>query len=108
MKEICGSNNIDEGGMKMFSDFLKFDKMITPVIIKIIFWVGLVVSVVIALGMIIAGLSSPWGGGLQVLGGLAILVVGPLTVRVYCELLIIIFKINESLSEIKENLKKDA
>ena len=92
----------------MFNDFLKFDKMITPVIIKIIFWIGLVVSVIIALGMIISGLGSPWGGGLQVLTGLITLVLGPLMVRIYCELLIVIFKINDSLFEIKEHIKKDA
>ena len=88
----------------MLDDFLKFDKMITPVIIKIIFWIGLVASVIIALGMIISGLGSRWGGGVEVLTGLVTLVLGPLMVRIYCELLIVIFKINDSLSEIKENI----
>ncbi len=92
----------------MFNNFLKFDKMITPVIIRIIFWIGLAVSVIIALGMIISGLSSSWGGGFQVLTGLITLVLGPLMVRIYCELLIVIFKINDSLFEIKEHIKKDA
>lgn len=91
----------------MLDDFLKFDKMITPVIIKVIFWIGLVASVIIALGMIISGLGSRLGGGIEVLTGLVTLVLGPLMVRIYCELLIVIFKINDSLSEIKENIKKD-
>jgi hypothetical protein len=88
----------------MLDDFLKFDKMITPVIIKVIFWIGLVASVIIALGMIISGLGSRLGGGIEVLTGLVTLVLGPLMVRIYCELLIVIFKINDSLSEIKENI----
>ncbi len=91
----------------MLSDFLKFDKMITPVIIKIIFWIGLAVSTITALSLVFSGLNNPWGGGFEVLLGLLTLILGPLTVRVYCELLIIAFKINDSLSEIKENLKKE-
>lgn len=86
----------------MLNDFLKFDKMITPVIIKIIFWVGLVFSILIALATIISGLASPYGGGMEVLIGLAMLFLGPLVVRIYCELLIVVFKINDSLTEIKE------
>ena len=90
----------------MLGDFLNFDKMITPVIIKIIFWIGITICIIAGLAMIISGVSSYWGGGLQVLSGLATLILGPLGVRVYCELLIIIFKINDSLSEIKEHKKK--
>lgn len=86
--------------------FFNFDSMITPIIIKIIFWVGLGASVLSGLGIIISGLNSPWGGGAQVIGGLLIIVVGPLVVRIYCELLIIMFKMHEALQDIRQSLKK--
>lgn len=91
----------------MLNDFLKFDKMITPVIIKGVFWIGLIISVIVGLGMIISGLSSAWGGGVDVLAGILLLVLGPLSVRIYCELLMVMFKINDSLTEIKESLKRE-
>lgn len=88
----------DKGFVKTF---LSFDKMITPAIIKIIFYIGLVISVLGSIGMIIYGMNAYYGGGVQVLIGILSLIFSPIIVRVYCELLIIIFKIHESLVEIK-------
>ena len=84
--------------------FFNFDSMITPIIIKIVFWIGLGASVLTGLGIIITGLE--WGGGIQVIGGLLIIVVGPIIVRIYCELLIIMFKMHEALQDIRQTLKK--
>lgn len=90
----------------MFEKFIRFDKMITPTIIKILFWIGVALSVLSGLGFIIAGMNSYYGGGIQVFTGLLVIVIGPLVVRVYCELLIIFFKMHESLREIKTLLNK--
>ncbi|MGM8366173.1 DUF4282 domain-containing protein [Virgibacillus sp. W0181] len=84
-----------------FQDFLRFDKMLTPTIIKIVFWIGVVISVLSGLGMVVGGLNSPWGGGFQVIMGLLTIVIGPIIVRIYCELLIIFFKMHETLHDIK-------
>jgi hypothetical protein len=75
--------------------------MITPTIIKIIFWAGVGASVIMGLIMLISGAASPWGGGIQVFGGLLTIVIGPLVTRIYCELLIVLFKMNEALQDIK-------
>jgi uncharacterized membrane protein len=83
------------GGDAM-SDFLAFRKMITTLIIRIIFWLGVIAAVIAGLGMLVDGRS----------GGLALLILGPLAVRIYCELLIVIFRINETLTEIKNLLEK--
>src|SRR5699024_3218897 len=88
----------------MLSNFLKFDTMITPTIIKIVFWIGAGLSVLSGLGIIISGMNSYFGGGTEVLAGLITIVVGPFIVRMYCELLNIFFKMNESLQEIKRSL----
>jgi hypothetical protein len=83
-------------------DFLSFRTMITPVIIQIIFWVGVALSVIIGIGYIAVG--SRYYGGPAPLYGLMILIFGPLAVRIYCEILIIFFRINETLTEIKHDL----
>jgi len=87
-------------------DFLKFRKMITPTIIQILFWVG-VAGAVIG-GLISMGMSfgRSGGGAATFLGGLMMLILGPVVVRIYCELLILLFKMHESLTEIKEGLAK--
>jgi len=83
------------------NDFLSFRTMITPVIIKIIFLIGVVWTV-------IAALLTMLQGGVNVLAGLIFLFVGPLLVRIYCEILIVIFRINETLTEIKQNTQQQA
>ena len=86
-------------------DFLKFRKMITPVIIQVLFWVGVAGTVIAALVMMATSFSSS-GGGAQFLGGLVMLVLGPVVVRIYCELLILFFRMNETLTDIKNGLEK--
>lgn len=87
-------------------DFLKFRKMITPAIIQVLFWVG-VVGCVIA-GLVTIGYSfDSYSGGVGVfLSGLMILILGPVGVRISCELLILFFRMNDTLTEIKDNLAK--
>lgn len=89
----------------MLYDFISFDKMITPTIIKILFWIGVVISVIIGLGAIISGCTAAYGGGAQVLGGIVVLIVGPITARVYCEILIVLFKMHQSLIDIRKSLQ---
>lgn len=97
MEEMKNDLKENVGGGKFF----KFDKMITPVIIKIIFIIGIVITTLSGLGLIISGIGSNYGGGMQVLTGLVTLVIGPIGVRVYCEIIIVLFKIHESLEIIK-------
>ena len=85
------------GGGKFFS----FDKMITPAIIKIIFIIGIIFTTLSGLGFIISGIGAYYGGGIRVFSGLIILILGPILVRVYCELMIVVFKIHESLEAIR-------
>jgi len=98
MQEFLKSENV--------GDFLKFRKMITPIIIQILFWVGAVGSVLT--GLIAMGTSfGRYGGGAGVFfGGLLIIILGPVVTRIYCELLILLFRMNETLTEIKNGLSK--
>jgi len=83
---------------------LTFEKMITPVIIQTLFWVGTGIAVIAGLIGVGSGLSSSYGGGSQVLAGLLILVLGPVFVRIYCELLILLFRMYETLGQIRDSL----
>lgn len=82
-------------------DFLAFRTMLTPVIIQIVFWLGAAISVIAGLAYLVSGYSAQYSGGQQVLIGLLLLFVGPVVVRLYCEVLIIFFRINETLTEIR-------
>lgn len=83
-------------------DFLAFRTMITPVIIQIIFWIGVAFCVIS--GLFTMFLGSRYGGAGGFFTGLLILILGPVVVRIYCELLIVFFRMNETLTEIKNNL----
>ncbi|MCF6366802.1 MAG: DUF4282 domain-containing protein [Bacteroidales bacterium] len=80
-------------------DFLFFLKMITPMIIQILFWIGVA-------GVVIMGLVTMFSGGF--LQGLLMIILGPIGVRLWTELLIVVFKINDTLTDIRNNTKKDA
>jgi len=90
--------------MTELQDLLSFRKMITPMIIQILFWIG--VGLCVLFGLISIGTSfTRFGGVSTFFSGLAIIVVGPIAVRIYCEILIIFFRINETLTEIKDGLE---
>jgi hypothetical protein len=86
--------------MQCVNDFLNFNKMLTPTIIKVIFLVGSALSVLGGLFTIIGGASQPFGGGLTVFMGFIIMIFGPFLTRIYCELLIVQFKMHEALEKI--------
>ncbi len=89
-----------------WNEFISFEKMITPVLIKILFWIGVVVCVIGGLGTIITSANSLYGSGMGVLSGLLIIIIGPILVRVWCEILMVLFNINNSLTDIKHLQEK--
>ena len=86
-------------------DFLAFRTMVTPVIIQVVFWIGAGLCILVGITFILLGVGQ-YGGGPKVLQGLGLLFLGPLLVRIYCEILIIFFRINETLTEIKHGLQE--
>ncbi len=75
------------------NEYLTFQKMLTPVVIQIIFWILTVIVILSALTLMFQG--SFWYG-------LMVLIFGPLLVRIYCELMIIMFRIHDCLCEIRD------
>lgn len=75
-------------------DIFFFDSMLTPKIITFVYWL-------ILIGTLISGVTTmlaKYGGGF--ISGLAIIVGGAIGARIWCELLIVLFKIHENLQKI--------
>jgi hypothetical protein len=85
------------------NDFLAFRRMITPIIIQILFWIG-------AIGFFIGGIvtiaTSKDADAGQIAGGIILMILGPVFVRIGCEMLILFFRMNETITEIKNNTRK--
>ena len=81
-------------------DFLTFRRMGTPILIQVVYWI---VTVVVIGGGLVVLVAAP--GGTERALGLAVLVLGPLVVRVYAEVLLVVFRINDTLTDIR-NMKK--
>ena len=78
-------------------DLLSFNKMITPVFIHVIYWIGIVAVVLVGLGIA--------AGGGSIFKGLLAMLVGMIAVRVGCEVLLVLFRINDNLAAIRESKK---
>jgi len=97
-------------------NFLSFERMITPVIIKILFWIGLIGSlvggIVVFFSSVIGGFADGRPGPILVgllgglIGGALVIFLGALATRIYAELLILAFRINETLTDIKDLLQE--
>jgi Domain of unknown function (DUF4282) len=74
-------------------DLLFFDKMVVPKIITFLYWL-------ILIGVVIGGVVTMFATNL--LAGLFGIIVGAFFARVWCELLVVMFKINEALQIIKD------
>jgi hypothetical protein len=66
--------------------------MLTPKIITFVYWLGCIIVVITAIVLLFSG---------EVLSAIAALI-SVILVRIYCELMIVAFKINESLQVIRE------
>jgi len=99
-------NDSTTGSDDSLSDFLAFRRMITPIMIQIIFWVGAVLSSMAGIFMMISAIKFSNVGGIFL--GFFTMLLGPIAVRIYCELLIIFFRMNETLSDIYDELKRSS
>ena len=72
-------------------DLLYFDKMVMPKVITFIYWLAL-------LGVVIGGLATMFQSFLT---GLGVLIGGVIAVRLYCELFMVLFKMNEALQDLR-------
>jgi hypothetical protein len=80
--------------------------MVTPYLVQALFWIGCAACAIVGLRAIIIGASGDESdGGALVLVGVVVIVLGPVMVRVYCELLILLFRIYDRLGEIRDGAR---
>ncbi len=100
-------------GSNALIDFLLFRRMIAPVVIQVLFWLAVLGCFIWAGFSVISGIvaatgksGSPWLAVLGIAGGLVAIIVGPFVCRIYAELLILSFRIYETLTEIRDRLDR--
>jgi len=71
-------------------EFLNYEYMITPGVLKILSYITMVVAV--AVGLFTAFTTDA-------IGGIAVAVLGPVVVRIYAELMLVIFEIHKELKK---------
>ena len=83
---------------------LTFDKFITPKFITVLYWLLIVFHLIVGIGLMSSGIGgNPYhyrGGGMTFSGfllGLFYIVVMAVLTRVFCELILVFFRINENL-----------
>jgi len=93
-------------GNSSLMDLLLFRRMIAPYLIIVMFWLGMALAIFGSLAAIVFGIIGGASGLPMALGGLVFLFVGPISVRLSCEILIVVFRINETLTDIRNHLHK--
>ncbi len=80
-------------------NILFFDTMLTPKVVTLVYWLLLVSALIAGLGsMFYLGFQYVTFGGF--VRGLAITVGGAIGARIWCELVIVLFKLNENVQRI--------
>ncbi|CAN5604255.1 hypothetical protein BH23CHL2_BH23CHL2_36710 [soil metagenome] len=102
-------------------DFFAFRRMVTTMVIQIIFVVGFTAAIVAGIGLIVYGAAGMNDTSIEINGivdvddqgdlvdvfwGVLLLIGGPLLVRVACEILILFFRMNETLTDILHRLQQ--
>ena len=99
-------NQIRGSVMMDLQDLFQWDRFITPTIIKIFYWLAIVLAVLFGLSGVFAGLASmainPFAGFVIVLASLAGVLAGVIFARVAAEFVLIVFRINEHLGAIRD------
>lgn len=87
---------------KMFT----LEEMITPVVLKVVYYIGLAIVFILGIMMLVGGVTTPYryGGGSMVLAGMLTLLAGPILLRVYVELVMVMFRILARLEDISGKL----
>lgn len=106
LQEVTIQGRLVNKGLN-WRNFISFRKMITPQIIKAVYIIGACLITLFGLAMIFTGgnLSCFIPGG--ALTGIIFLLFGNLLWRISCELVILFFRINDTLSEIEKNIGKE-
>jgi hypothetical protein len=102
-------------------DFFAFRRMLAPVLIHIFFWLGVIAFIGAGVAVLIGktDMVIDQGGlpgsakqhvnefleGSKLYVGLALCILGPFLLRLYCELIMLPFRMNGTLTDIRNTLQ---
>jgi len=93
-------------------DFLSFRSMMVPALVQVIFSVGTFLLILGGIAMWFSANSSlrasQTDSNIQTTIALLLIFVGPFALRIVCESIVVFFRINETLTEIKNLLEKQS
>jgi len=92
-----------------FRDLFQWERFITPSIIKVFYWLSVIITVLLGVSEILSGLvsgfnvmiMSPFAGFVMILASLVSIPVGVIFARIAAEFILIVFRINEHLGAIR-------
>jgi hypothetical protein len=94
-----------EGPMFDLRDLFQWERFITPSIIKVFYWLSVIITVVFGLSGILSGLAlmmlQPISGLLLTISSVIGMLAGVIFVRIVSEFVLITFRINEHLGAIR-------
>jgi predicted Zn finger-like uncharacterized protein len=102
----------EEERANVLLDFLVFRRMVAPVVVQVLFWVGLAAALLAGGLQFAIALSALYQGAQfgvaarPLLAALACWFVAPVLIRVGCEVLIAFFRVYDLLGEIREELRR--
>ena len=87
------------------SDLFQWDRFVTPTVIKVFYWLAVVISVILGLAGAVSSLTSmafnPFVGMMFLIASLLGACMGVVIARIIAEFVLIVFRINEHLAAIR-------
>ncbi len=92
--------------MTHLAELLQWDRFITPSIIRVFYWLCLSMTVLAGLSLILTALGmmaiNLVAGLLLLVASMIFILTGIIFVRILCELVMVVFRINENLGVIRD------
>lgn len=96
--------------MITFNDLLQWDRFITPTVIRIFYWMAVGLIVLTGLSFIFSAFSMMavnfFAGFFLLIASILYVCAGIIFVRIVCELVMVVFRINDHLGAIREQGEK--
>jgi hypothetical protein len=94
-----------ETGMFGISDLFQWERFVTPTVIKVFYWLAVVISVLLGLACAVSSLATmaynPFVGMIFLIASLLGACMGVIVSRIVAEFVLIVFRINEHLGAIR-------
>ena len=92
--------------MSWIGDLFQWERFVTPTIIKVFYWLAVVLSVLLGLAAAVSSLATmaynPFVGMIFLISSVLVAFMGVIMARIVAEFVLIVFRINEHLGAIRD------